>query len=105
MSLIFWLNLPARIDDIDPVEPGSRAAMRHGRDLGRLAFSVEESTKKLVIILVTNLDAGIPKFLRVGLVSHIFKHPGNFAVLDFIEELATKLEVVALLVDGIGSSA
>lgn len=77
--------------------------MGYSRDLGRLALSVKESTEELVIIFVTNLNTRVPEFLGVGLVSYIFKHPRNFAVLDFIEELAAKLEVVTLLIYGIGS--
>src|SRR5690554_3747845 len=104
ISLILSLNFPSRIDHVDAVEAGSRAAVGHSRYLGRLAFSIEESTKKLVIIFVTNLYAGVPEFLCIGLVGNVFQHLCDLPVFNLIEELTSELEVVALLVDGVGAS-
>jgi len=54
------------------------------------------------IALVANAGAGVPEFLGVGLVSHIFERLGDLAVFDLVELLTAKLEVVALI-DGEGA--
>ncbi len=79
--------------------------MGHGADLAGWPFAVEERAEGAVVVLVAELGAGIPEFLGVGLVGHVVEHPDDLAVLDFVEQLSAKLEVVALLVDGVRAAA
>src|SRR5690606_20368093 len=90
---------PGGIDDIDAVEACGGRAMRDRGDLPRLALAVEERTTKAVVALVADRHAGVPEFRRADLVGHVLDHAGDGTVLDLVEQLATELRVVALLVD------
>src|SRR5210317_1946794 len=94
-------DLARRVDHVHAIEPGRRTAMRYCADLAGLAFAIKERTAQTVVALVTQCGTGIPELLGVGLVSNIFNHALDLAVLDFVEKLPAELEVIALLVDRI----
>jgi hypothetical protein len=64
-----------------------------------LPFAVVKGTVETVIAFVADLNAGVPEFLGVGLVSNVFEHPGDLSVLDLEKELPTELKILALLID------
>src|SRR5690606_19431791 len=88
------------VDDVDAVETGGGRTVRDRRDLARLALAVEERTAEAVIALIGDGAARIPELRRADLVGDVLQHAGDLSVLDFVEQLATELRVVALLVDG-----
>src|SRR6185503_744392 len=98
-------DLALGVDDVDAVEAARGAAVRHRRDLPRLALAVEERAAQAVVALVAAGDHRVPELLGVGLVGDVAQHRAQLAVLDLVEELAAELEVVALLVDGVGAVA
>ena len=93
------LNLPRGIDNINAVKPRRRTAMRYGAGLHGLPLAVEERAAEAVVTLVAYLHAGVPEFLGVRLVGHVFQHTGDFAVFDFVIQLAAELEIITLLID------
>src|ERR1044072_4691355 len=98
-------DLALGVDDVDAVEAAGGAAVRHGGDLPRLPLAVEERPAQTIVALVAAGDHRVPELLGVGLVGDVAQHRAQLAVLDLVEELAAELEVVALLVDGVGAVA
>ena len=78
--------------------------MRYGADLRWLALAIKERTAHTIIRLSGQLGTAVPEFLGVGLVGHILDLLSNLAVLDFIEQLTAKLEVITLLVNREGAA-
>nr|GEU28510.1 hypothetical protein [Tanacetum cinerariifolium] len=87
------------VDHIDAVEARGGRAVRHGAHLARLPFAVEEGAAHAPVACIAQRRAGVPEFLSVGLVGHVFELVADLAVLDLVIQLAAELEVVALLVD------
>src|SRR5690606_39193968 len=87
------------VDDVRAVEARGARAVRNRRHLAWLALAVEERTAETVVRLVADRGAGVPELRRADLVRDILDHRADLAVLDFVEQLAAKLRVVALLVD------
>ena len=85
---------------IDAGKTGRWTTVGNSADLTWLTFAVEERSTEAVVAFVAERRTAVPEFLRIRLVRHIFQHANNLAVLDFVEQLAAKLEIVALLVDG-----
>jgi hypothetical protein len=77
----------------------------YGVALWRLPFAVEEGASQAIVAVVANGGAGVPEFLGVGLVGYIFQRACDLSIFDLIEQLAAELEVVALLVDGVGAGS
>src|ERR1700755_611463 len=78
--------------------------MRYGTGLRRLAFTIIEGAKETVVTFIGNIGHGVPELLGVGLIGHIVQHAGNLSILDLIEQLSATLEVIALLIDGVGTA-
>src|SRR5437764_4125946 len=97
-------DLAAGVDYVDAVEARGRRAVRDRADLARLALAVEEGAAHAPVALVAQGGAGIPEVLGVRLVGHVFQHLADLAVLDLEVKLAAELEVVALLVDRVGTA-
>lgn len=64
-----------------------------------LALAIVEAAAELIRCLTAKPVAGIPEVCGSRLVSHIAQHLATFSVLDFPENLAAKLKIVALLID------
>src|SRR6476659_7042117 len=64
-------DLASGVDDVDAVEARGTGAVRHGADLRRLAFAVEEGAAHAPVAVVADGAAGVPEFLGVRLVGHV----------------------------------
>ena len=73
--------------------------MSHSGDLHRIAFSAVHHAVWYPKSLVANGITAIPKLFGDALICYILKHTHSFAVLDTPECIASKLEVLAHLVD------
>ena len=73
--------------------------MSHSGDLHRIAFSAVHHAVWYPKSLVANGITAIPKLCGDALICYILKHPHSFTVLDTPECIASKLEVLAHLVD------
>src|SRR6476469_4598380 len=91
--------LSPRVDDVDVAEAARHAAVAHRVDLPRLSLSVEEARAHLVALAAADHVHRIPEVRRAHLVGDVLEHADDLATLDLVEELATELRVVALLVD------
>src|SRR5262245_50428432 len=92
-------GLDAGVQHVDATEPGDRAAMADGVQLGRFALAVVECTAEAIRLGAAETVAGTPEIGRARLIRDVAQHAGHLAFLNFPERLAAELEVVALLVD------
>ena len=73
--------------------------MRNGIGLRRLTLTVVQRGAKLVRVSSSDHRERIPEVERPGLISDVTEHAHAFAIPDLVEDLAAKLEIVALLID------
>src|SRR5262245_40976973 len=73
--------------------------MADNANLPRLAFPIDERPIQFVRRASANPIAGAPEVGGTRLVGDVPQHPGDRALADLPERLATKLEVIALLID------
>src|SRR5258708_3491200 len=94
-----------RHQHVDLAEACGRASMAHGVDLTGLALSVVEQAVLLPVSAAGDGIAGLPKIGRARLIGDKGNHAAFFAALDLPERVASELEVVALLIDGVTAGA
>src|SRR5258706_5875993 len=90
-----------RYQHVDLPEASGGASMTHGIDLRRFPFSIVWKTVLLPISPAGDSIAGLPEIRRPRLIRNARDHTALLAALDFPECIATELEIVALLIDGI----
>src|SRR6478672_1704381 len=91
---------PAGVDDVDVPEARDRRAVTHSIHLHWLTLRVTKRAAQEVALLAANHIQARPELWRLHLICDVLEHPDDLAALDLVEDLAAKLRVVPLLVDG-----
>src|ERR1022692_918677 len=94
-----------RENDVDAAEARGGAAVADGVDLRGLALGVAGGAVLPPVGGSGGAVAGLPEIGRARLVAHARDHAALPAALDFPEGVAAKLNVVALLIDGVAAAA
>src|SRR5215469_110905 len=80
-------------------ESGRRRAVACSHGLHKLAFAAVWSAPKRPLVAGADGVHGIPEFRSNPGIGRILQHAAQFAAFDFPANLASKLEVVALIVN------
>src|SRR5262249_6825633 len=100
-----WVAWLLRAQDVDPAEQRRRATVAHGIALARLSLAVVGEPIVLPESLPGDRGARAPEVLRLALIRHVGQHPRLLPTLDLPEGISAELEVVALLIDRVGTAA
>src|ERR1700733_792368 len=101
-----WVSMAAptsggiRGSHFNVVEARGAGAMAGADHLLGLSLAAIGNAPQHPVIAIRNGGAGIPKLGGDATVSRILEHANAFAIFDLPGDLATELEVVALVVDG-----
>src|SRR5262245_49626420 len=90
---------PFGVEHIDLTKAGRHGAVRHRRDLLRLALAAVKAAAEVVGRRVAEPVHRIPEIRGAALVGDVAQHAAELAVLDLVEHLPAELEIVTLLID------
>src|SRR5215472_12114001 len=96
ISLIPLVGCP----DLHIFESGRSRAVPSTHGLHRLAFAAVRRAPKRPLVAGADGFHGVPELGGNPGVPRVFEHASQLAVLDLPANLATELEVVALVIDG-----
>src|SRR5215471_6961573 len=94
-----------RVDHVHIAKKRDRAAVGDGIRLLRLSLAVGERAAKSVCAFSAKQRHRIPEVWRTGLISNVAQHSDALAIFDLPENLTSKLKVVALLINRVGTIA